>query len=143
MRIYLDTNVLIDILSEQRPNHDYAVTLLQVIRKSPLTACLSTQSVIDASYVFTQSGKAPLEAFKTAISVVSSIIDIVSIGKDDIAAADNSSIRDYEDAAQISCALNNRCDAIISSDRKFKGYTQLPTYSPQEFYTLLFGTSKL
>ena len=139
MRIFIDTNVLIDLLSEDRPNHACASQILQVVKKGVLTASMTTQSIIDASYVQTEVAKGPVEAFREAIRSLSSFIDVISITREDIEAANNCHIPDYEDAAQVACALNSYCDAIITSDKKIRAYTSLPVYTPQEFNQELFG----
>ena len=141
MRIFLDTNVLIDILQAERESHDYSTAILQAVRVSPLTAGISTQSVVDASYVFTQGSKAPVSAFKKVIDLLGSIVDILSIEREDIEAANFGAINDYEDAVQVACALRNGCDAIITNDHKFQNYSQITCYTPKEFYVHLFGTT--
>lgn len=141
MKIFLDTNVLIDTLQSEREDNAYSVSILQAIRVSPLIACISTQSIVDASYVFTQSAKAPVEEFKKAITLLGTLVDILPVCREDIEAANHGDIPDYEDAVQLSCALNSGCDAIITNDRKFKDYLKLPCYTPKEFYLLLFGTT--
>lgn len=54
-------------------------------------------------------------------------------------AANHCQIPDYEDAAQIACALNHFCDAIITNDQAYSRYTSLPVYSPAAFCDALFG----
>ena len=139
MKIFLDTNVLLDILSDARPCHDDALTLLQVIKQRRLYACLTTQSIIDASYVQTQSAKGSVEQFREAIRRLTSFLEVISIDGFDLDAANNCHIPDYEDAAQIACALNHFCDAIITGDQAFCQYTSLPVYSPVAFCNALFG----
>ena len=143
MKIFLDTNVLLDILSELRPSHHDALTLLQVIKKRRLYACLTTQSIIDASYVQTQSAKGSVEQFREAIRRLTSFLEVISIERFDLDAANDCRIPDYEDAAQIACALNNGCDAIITGDQAFSRYTSLPIYSPAAFCDALFGGDTL
>ena len=139
MKVFLDTNVLLDILSDARPSHDDALTLLQVIKKRRLSACLTTQSIIDASYVRTQSAKGSVAQFREAIRTLSSFLEVIAIDGYDLEAANDCQIPDYEDAAQIACALNNFCDAIITGDQAFSRYTSLPIYAPTAFCDALFG----
>ena len=143
MKIFLDTNVLLDILSDTRPSHHDALTLLQVIKKRRLYACLTTQSIIDASYVQTQSAKGSVEQFREAIRRLTSFLEVISIERFDLDAANDCRIPDYEDAAQIACALNNGCDAIITGNQAFSRYTSLPVYTPAAFCDALFGDDSL
>lgn len=139
MRLFLDTNVLIDIIQAERECHDYSTAILQAVRISPLTACISTQSIVDASYVFSQSAKAPISEFKKAVELFGSIVDILGVEQEDIETANHGELEDYEDAVQIACAIRNGCDALITNDRKLLGSTHISCYSPKDFYVYLFG----
>ena len=139
MKVFLDTNVLLDNLSDARPSHDDALSLLQVIKKRRLSACLTTQSIIDASYVQTQSAKGSVEQFREAIRTLCSFLEVIAIEHFDLDEANDCRIPDYEDAAQIACALDNFCDAIITGDQAFSRYTSLPIYTPTAFCDALFG----
>ena len=141
MRIFLDTNVLIDIIQAERENHDYSTAILQAVRISPLTACISTQSIVDASYVFSQGANAPVDEFKKAIRLIGSIVDILGVEAEDIEAANYGDLADYEDAVQLACAIRGGCEVLITNDRKFQNYAQITCFSPKEFFVHLFGTT--
>ena len=79
-----------------------------------------------------------MELFRGAIRTLSNILAIRSITDDDIKYANNSPINDYEDAAQLSCALRRGCDAIVTSDKKYNKYTKVKTYTVEAFYDLIF-----
>ena len=139
MRLFLDTNVLIDIIQAERESHEYSTAILQAVRVSPLTACISTQSIVDASYVFSQGAKAPISEFKKAIELFGSIVDILGVELEDIETANHGDLEDYEDAVQLSCAIRHGCDALITNDRKLLGTAQISCYTPKDFYVYLFG----
>ena len=138
MKVFLDTNVLLDALSEARPEHHSAATILQIVKKGHLTACVTTQSIIDASYVQTQSSKGSVEQFRESIRTLTAFLEVIQIEQMDLDAANNCHIPDYEDAAQIACALNHYCDAIITSDKAFSRYTDLPVFTPKAFCDIVF-----
>ncbi|MBR1489690.1 MAG: PIN domain-containing protein [Bacteroidales bacterium] len=138
MRVYLDTNVLLDVLMNSREHHVDSATILRVAEKGALQAVLSTQSIIDASYVFSQKEKLPIAQFKNAIKLVLGIVTVTSISENSIKTAIRSDIADFEDAAQLDCAGEAECDVVISSDKKWKHYTDIPIYTPKEFCELIF-----
>ena len=84
MKAFLDTNVLLDILMDSRPEHEAALFLLQVIRSGDISGCLTTQSIIDAAYVQTQRLKAPSATFKQSIKTITGIVDVLAIAPEDI-----------------------------------------------------------
>lgn len=139
MKAFFDTNVLLDLLMKSRLGHEAATAILQVVRSGDIAACLTTQSIIDAAYIQTQRCKAPTPAFKEAVRMLSEMLEILPILPEDIAWANRSTIDDYEDAAQLACAQRSGCDVIVTSDKKYKGYTDISLFDPQELYTLLFS----
>jgi len=139
MKAFLDTNVLLDILMESRDGHEASLFILQVIRSGDIKGCLTTQSVIDAAYIQTQRLKAPTAAFKQAIRTLSGVVEILAIEPEDILVASNSRIDDFEDAAQLACATRSGCDVIVTSDKKYQGYTDIATFTPSQLYRLLLA----
>lgn len=137
MKAFLDTNVLLDILMESRPGHEASLFILQVIRSGDIKGCLTTQSIIDAAYVQTQRLKAPSEPFRQAVKTLAGIVEILAVEAEDIAAAGSSRIDDFEDAAQLACAVRSGCDVILTSDRKYQDYTDIATFTPFELCSLL------
>lgn len=138
MKVYFDTNVLLDILMESRTYHYESATLLNLAEKGIIQAVISTQSIIDAAYVFTQAQKSPLEGFKKSMRFILGILTVTSVSENNIKAALRSPMNDFEDAAQLDCSLDAECDCIISSDRKLKASSPGGIYSPKEFCDLLF-----
>lgn len=132
MKVLLDTNVLIDVLSTSREGHTAAIQLLQLIRGKKIAGAMTTQSIIDASYIQTQRQKVSVQDFKEAMKTICNIVNVISISSDDIARVNDSGLDDYEDAAQVSCALDNWCDIIVSKDSGIKRYTDLPILTPKE-----------
>ncbi len=132
MKVFLDTNVLLDMLIASRPDHIYSLQLLKLIKDRKISGVLTTQSIIDAAYVQTQRKKVPVQDFKAAMKLICSLVDVVSISSDDIDRVNASSIEDYEDAAQVSCALDHGCDIIVSRDSRISRFTDLEQYAPQK-----------
>lgn len=139
MKAFLDTNVLLDLLMKSRLGHEAATAILQVVRSGDISACMTTQSIIDAAYIQTQRCKAPTAAFKEAIALLSGIVEILPILPEDIALANRSPIEDYEDAAQLACAQRSGCDVIVTSDKKYEDYTDILLFDPLELHTVLFS----
>ena len=131
MKVFLDTNVLLDMLISSRADHLCSLRLLKLIRDRKISGVLTTQSIIDAAYVQTQRRKVTAQDFKTAMKLICSLVDVVSITSEDIDRVNASSIEDYEDAAQVSCALDCGCDVIVSRDSRIGRFTDLALYSPQ------------
>lgn len=139
MKLFLDTNVLLDVLIPGREYNWFSSALMQVFKSGSIKACISTQSIIDASYVFSRCRKDEgLSSFKTMVDKLLSFIEIVSITDDDLREAGKSSVPDYEDACQLAAAMRIGCDGIVTSDGKFHNYTRLQVCTPQVLFDLIF-----
>ncbi|MBQ9548932.1 MAG: PIN domain-containing protein [Bacteroidales bacterium] len=117
MNVFIDTNILLDLLEQHRKGHDESVRLFQAIRTAGCHALISTQSIIDAAYIHTAKEKALVSEFRSLIGRLMTQVRIVSISQADIAAANVSAIKDYEDAAQVACALSEACDVFVTRDK--------------------------
>ena len=136
--IFFDTNVILDILDESRPDHWEAWMLLSAAEQGAIRGCASSQSLIDAAYIQTQTHKVPLSEFRVDLRILADILTVLPIEEGDILSANDSPVPDYEDAAQLSCAQRNGCEMIVTRDKKFKGYTSVPTMTVRECYHKLF-----
>ena len=140
MKVFLDTNVLLDMLIASRADHICALQLLQLIRDRKISGVLTSQSIIDAAYVQTQRRKVPVHDFKAAMKLICNMVDVISISSDDIDRVNASSIEDYEDAAQVSCALDCGCDVIVSRDSRIGRFTDLDLFSPREMIEIMVAS---
>lgn len=139
MKVFLDTNVILDILMESRPDHMDSATILKLVSSGAVAAVISTQSVIDASYVFSQRNKMPAERFRKAVVLIMNAVEVVSISENNIKAALRRGGSDLEDAAQMECACDSACDAVISSDRGLTPPGGMTLYTPKSFCAMIFG----
>ena len=140
MKAFFDTNVLMDILDDERPNNHQVQPILQVAFEGEIDIVLSTQSIVDAAYIYTQAKKQSALDFRAKITGLLNFVCVQEVSRSDIDFANRSSIPDYEDAVQLSCALRSDCGLIVTGDKKFHGYTDLPVYTVSEFFVALFGS---
>ncbi len=139
MNVFVDTNVLLDILLDTRPSHKDSSFIMDMAEKGDVDAMVSTQSIVDASYVYLQKSKLPLEQFEYAVWELLSRVKATAISEDNIKRALLTHMEDFEDAAQLDCAMDAKCDVIISSDKKMKDNGRITVVTPSEFLSIVFG----
>ena len=68
IKVFLDTNVLVDYFMEERAHHDQALTIFSAAKSHRCEAVLTIQSILDVAYIATgrKSGVNP-DGFKKAI----------------------------------------------------------------------------
>lgn len=136
MKLFLDTNVLIDIIDADRPERQSALTFLEIADYNGIQLFTTGICVATTAYVI---GNAP--AFRRSMKRLSEIIHIAPVTDEITALATESGHPDYEDSLLIACAHTSGCDAIITRDASHFNpqYTSLPVFSPREFNDVITG----
>ena len=116
-RVFLDTNIVLDVLTEERKNHLKAKELLTYLLLNDYEIMIS-EDMMSTIYYIAKNKSATLTFFQA----IQEEWMIVPYGKDVIAKAltfalDTNS--DLEDTLQCFCAKAYHCECIITSDKKF------------------------
>lgn len=116
-RIFLDINIVIDIIDEARASHQKAKLMLIKIIEQDYEVYIS-EDVITTIYYVLKGNVKVLYFFKNIMNRW----NVVPFGKDVIEDSIDFSIKyssDLEDTLQCMCAKKNGCKAFITSDKKF------------------------
>ena len=142
IKVFLDTNVLIDMLSAgRRPSTDYSDRIFQEIRNFRLEGVISIQSIVDASYIFRHDNDS-LDLFRDRILRIRNYVNLEPLDSSDLQDAMLSGQSDFEDELQYYHAESVGCDYFITSDKKLKNRhtnTGMQFCTPEEFVSILEG----
>ena len=111
MKLLLDTNVVIDIVSK-RPGYAISRDILRFCELGKANGFVSTTTVTDAVYIlkkYLTSGDA-----REAVLTLLHIVDLAVVQKSDIAYALIGGWKDFEDAVQAACAARNKMNYIVT-----------------------------
>ena len=116
-RVFLDTNIVLDILIQERSNHLKAKELLTYLLLNDYEIVIS-EDMLSTIYYIARNKSATVVFFQA----IQEEWLIVPYGKENIAKAltfslDNNS--DLEDTLQCFCAKAYDCEYVITSDKKF------------------------
>ncbi|NHM13973.1 type II toxin-antitoxin system VapC family toxin [Xiamenia xianingshaonis] len=119
MRLFLDTNVVLDFL-DARPTFDDATRLLMMLGYlREFEVWMSASQTTDLFYVLSNGGRASqAEEAKRSIRQARRFIRVCSLTEADVDEALDSSWTDFEDACVYQCALRLKADAIITRNQK-------------------------
>ena len=130
-RIFLDSNVILDLLGERVPFFDSIAKVATLADQKKLTIIVSPLSFTTIDYVLnkyesSQSVLNKLRKFKI-------ICEICEVNEETIDKALNSNFKDFEDAVQYFTALQSNCSIIITRNGKnFKNST-IPVMTAEEY----------
>ncbi len=129
--IFLDTNVILDLLGERVPFFDSIAKVATLADQKKLTLIASPLSFTTIDYV--------LNKYETSESVLNKlrkfkiICEVCEVNEETIDKALNSNFKDFEDAVQYFTALQSNCSIIITRNGKdFKNAT-IPVMTAEEY----------
>ena len=117
LKVFVDTNVLIDYLLPAREQHGAALDVFGLIFASKIEAAFTTQSILDAAYVVQKCTGAAGQAFRTAMTELLKRTNVDSISHFNLRDALQDPDNDLEDNAQLAFALDQCCDVVLTHDR--------------------------
>ena len=131
MKLFLDTNIMLDFLGEREPFYISAAKIATLADKRKLKIIVSALSFATVSYFLTKyeglkETKDKLRKFK----IISGICELDELI---IEKGLNSDFPDFEDSLQYLSALRTECDFIITRNGKDFKKSQIPVMTPDEF----------
>lgn len=135
IKVFVDTDVCIDLLSGREPLNKSAEVLFSLADKAKIKIYVSSLSFSNIDYVLRSQYSAThsrqiIGKFKTLVNVLS--VDSKTI---DLAIASN--FADFEDAIQYSCAIENNLATLITRNVKDYKKASIQVLTPETFLATL------
>jgi predicted nucleic acid-binding protein len=133
MRVFVDTNVLLDVLGKRLPFYDDAAAIWTLAERQQIDAIISAISFTNIFYIVRklESGKAAMKALRQLRQVFS----IAACDETVIDEALQSELADFEDAVQLITALHSQATCLVTRNPKHFSNDSLPILTPNEFIT--------
>lgn len=133
VKVFLDTNVVIDLLGKREPFFEDAKVFLHLAQNEMIKLFIAESSLGNLYYLVFEIYKIPQAA--EILRLFFSICEILPGGKEIVFQSLNSDFKDKEDGLQYFTAAAHEMDFIVTRDKKgFKSATQIPILSPKEFF---------
>jgi len=129
--IFLDTNIVLDLLAHRMPFYTEAAKLLSLADKKKIVVSVSALCLADINYILSKQipemeGRKILRKFKVLVNVLPLDDKITDL-------ALNSEFRDFEDAIQYFTAIENDQDLIITRNQPDFKESKIPVMTAGEF----------
>jgi predicted nucleic acid-binding protein len=136
-KLFLDTNIIIDLIADRKPFSKYAIQLFQKADKKEVQLITSSHSIATAHYLL----KKYLEE-KELRAVLINLLDyltVIPVDEDVLRKGLRSKHKDFEDSIQILCATSvEKIDCIITRNTKDFKTSEIPVYTSDEVFLKLF-----
>lgn len=129
--LFLDTNIVLDLLAHRMPFYTEAAKLFSLADKKKIKLSISALCLADANFILSKQNpemelRKILRKFKVLVNVLPLDDKISNL-------ALNSEFRDFEDAIQYFTAIENDQDLIITRNQHDFKESKIPVMTAGEF----------
>ena len=128
-RIFLDTNVIVDLLM-QREGVVASAMVLAKAKTAAIELCVSVLTMANVAYILRKVliGK----ALYKEMAKLANFLSIADLKREHLLSTLQLEAKDFEDALQYYCALENNCDIIVTRNKKDFEYSTIEVLTPEE-----------
>jgi len=137
MKVLIDTNIILDVLTKRDPYYKFSSSFLKPCG-TRVTGCIAANQTTDIFYLLRREGKDAVSA-KSIVKKLTDNIKPVDVTAADVQNALASDIPDNEDALPACCAKRQKADYVITRNEKDFRLSPVPALSPQQFLTRFFS----
>lgn len=132
-RLFLDTNIVIDLLDKREPFCYAATKLFTLAYHKKVALYISPITYATANYLLRKHGK---EEIKVLLNNLRRLSYVTTTDEQIVDDALASSFNDYEDALQYYSAIRKKADAIITRNIKDFSTATIPVMTAEEFLNI-------
>jgi predicted nucleic acid-binding protein len=130
-KLFLDTNVVLDLLGERMPFYENAAKIASLADKGLINIVVSALSYSTIFYLLSKFEDS--EIVKEKLRKLKVISETADLTNRIIEKGLESNFIDFEDALQYHCAISKDCNIIITRNIKDFKESAIPVLSPTEY----------
>ena len=136
MRILVDTNVLIDVVTRREPFLADSIKIFELCQEKVIVGAIAAHSISNMSYILRKdfSRDKLREIFLNIFEIFR--VEAIDFSKLLATVADET-FSDFEDCLQVQCAKSFRADYIITRNVKDFAASEIPAVTPEDFCKIL------
>ncbi len=118
-KLFLDTNIIFDVIDVSRPNTDNVRKLLLACEEKELAFSISAVTVNTVIYVMQEKFKLNSATLKKKLQLLFDVVEVIAFDHNIIAVGLDLDFDDLEDSFQFASALECGADYLVTEDRMF------------------------
>ena len=135
-QIFLDTNILVDIVANRKPFSKDAIEIFDYCQRKKIKMYSTSISIANLHYIAKKM--VDEKELRSIINDLLDTISIIAITETILRKSLKSSHKDFEDAIQITSAQSiHNMDCIVTRDLKDFKSSEIKVFTPDEFLTKL------
>lgn len=130
-KIFLDTNILVDLIADRKPFSKYAVAIFNASETKKIKLFTSSHTIATTYYLLKKYVEE--KALRQILLGLFDYVTIIPVNAEVLLKGLRSNQKDFEDSIQIYCATSvEKMDCIVTRNIKdFKG-SEIPVLAPDE-----------
>jgi predicted nucleic acid-binding protein len=131
MKVFFDTNVVLDVLLERKPFYSDSVAVWTMAEQGAIIGIIAAISCTNIAYIINRLRNRA--AVRTALSALRDVFTIAATDGQTIFQSMDAKFDDFEDAVQYFTALHAGVDCIVTRKPGHFPRAGCPVVSPAEF----------
>lgn len=132
MKIFIDTNVLLDFMCQREPFYNDVYAIFRKAALHEIDIVVSALTVVNTQYTARKYGLS-MEDVCSAIRNILTLISVSPIDGEMVRQAYSMTDKDKEDVLQFLSARSVGADIIVSRDKKGFINSPVPVFTPHEY----------
>ena len=138
MRLFLDSNVVVDYLARRQPFFEPARKLMTLACLGEFEVCVSTSQVADIVYVLTQGKDEVVSGeVRNSLRALCSFVSFCPLEASGLDQALDSSWSNFEAACVYQVARSAKADVILTRNKKVFEQSKIKVFDCDEFFAWL------
>jgi predicted nucleic acid-binding protein len=133
MKVFLDTNILIDFISGRKPFADDSMVFFQLAYDGEIELMVSDLTIVNTIYILHRLHYSQTDIYET-LEEINAFLTITPIGAETINYCLRGRYHDFEDAVQYYSALKAGADYVITRNGKDFPHDATNVLSPLDFF---------
>ena len=137
MRLFLDTNVLIDLIANRKPWVESMLMIFELANQQKIKLIAADCSFINIVYICRKS--VPMHILCKTLTDLQEYVEVTYVGNEILNQSLKSQWRDFEDCVQSLVAKREHADFIITRNGKDFKEADIPVLAPSDFLDYFFS----
>ncbi len=130
-KVFVDTDIVLDLLSGREPHYPYAAELFSLADRKSIRLCVSSLTFSNINYILSKQ-LSPGQARKMLLKF-KTLIQVLSVNDKVIELALASDFRDFEDAIQYHAAIENGITTLLTRNLKDYKKAEIAVLTAQQY----------
>lgn len=132
MKVFIDTNVIVDALTKREPFYEDSLSVIKTCDMGQNEGVLAAHTLTNIYYLMRKDYTE--DARRDVLMDLTEMFTIIGVEKEKLQAAlKNKSFSDFEDGVQYECAIFYDVDVIVTRDVKHFENSKLKVMTPHDF----------